>query len=802
MAAGSKLAGVSTQKQPYKSFVGRFLASLTGADMLLAEKSRLEAFLDAVPGEYCGFSIEGHVAFSRGFAGLLGLRKIESLLDVQGSLRPDGAAALESMYSRLQESGKPFSIIVQTNDNARTLKLAGSRGKALDGGDLYYVLWLEDITLETEARNKLENQHRHTSAELRRIQSVLDNVEIPLWMRDENSELIWCNRNYGGIVGLPSLMAVAEQRELPTTAGVRKSKGGSSSPLKAMAEEALRSGAVQSQQTHSIIAGNRRLLDITEIPVKNLEVTVGMARDITREEELERKISRYVAANKELLEQLRAAIAIFAADHSLEFYNSAFAQLWDLEEQWLNTRPKLGDIMEKLRETRRLPEQADFRKFKQQWMNMFTSLIEPHEDMLHLPDGSALRMLAVQHPMGGLMTTFEDVTSRLELESSYNTLIAVQKETLDNLAEGIVVFGSDGRVKLWNPSYAALWGLNPEDLEAKPHITRLIEKRQGYFESEDWEKQRDQLIKLGLERRQREGRLVCRNGDILDYATVPLPDGGVLISWADVTDTVRVETALREKNAALEAAERLKLDFLANVSYQLRTPLNAIMGFNEILDKEYFGSLNQRQKEYTKSMHEAGERLLGLINDILDLSTIEAGYMQLDISEVGIRKMLANLLDLVREWTRKERIEIVMDCPRDIGTIRADERRIKQVLLNIIRNAIDYTPQKGAISFKVSRNGEGVEISVSDTGVGIPAEDQERVFQPFERVHRATRQDGVSARGGAGLGLTLVRNIIELHGGRVGIESEGGQGTTVRIFLPQDGKSLSRPVLQADGAEA
>jgi PAS domain S-box-containing protein len=203
---------------------------------------------------------------------------------------------------------------------------------------------------------------------------------------------------------------------------------------------------------------------------------------------------------------------------------------------------------------------------------MFTGLIDPYEDMLHLPDSSALRMLVIPHSMGGLMMTFEDVTSRLELESSYNTLIAVQKETLDNLGEAVAVFGSNGRLRLSNPSFGNLWGLHPEDLEGEPHVTTIVEKTKPFFTKEEWPARKEELVARGLDRTLHEGRLTRADGSLVDFTTVPLPDGGVLLTYSDVTDTVRVENALREKNAALEAAEQLKLDFLANVSYQLRTP--------------------------------------------------------------------------------------------------------------------------------------------------------------------------------------------------------------------------------------
>jgi signal transduction histidine kinase len=617
-------------------------------------------------------------------------------------------------------------------------------------------------------------------------------------MRDAAGGLIWCNRAYARALGTSQATVVAEQRELPS----KPAKKGAQAPRPAgrtLAQAARENKSAEETYAHIIIEGQRRLYAISERPLHGSAgmtgdaagdgITLGRAIDRTREEELELEHRRYTAANNELLEQLGTAIGIYDADQKLEFFNSAFAQLWKLEDSYLNGQPKLGDLMEKLRENRLLPEQADFRRFKQTWINMFTGLLGPHEDMMYLPDSTALRMLVVPHPMGGLMMTFEDVSSRLALESSYNTLVAVQKETLDNLTEGVAVFGGDGRIKLWNPAFTRLWSLHPEDVQGEPHISRLVERMKPAFDPIEWPAIRVQLMAQCLDRRVEKGRLDGLGGLAIAYSTVPLPDGGVLVTHVDITDTARVENALREKNAALEAAERLKTDFLANVSYQLRTPLSAIVGFADILANEYFGPLNQRQKEYTGGMREAGEQLVALINDILDLSTIEAGYMALDKTDVALKPMLTALQDLTAAWATNQNVQVKIDCPEDIGAVLADERRLKQVLLNLIRNAITFTPPGGVITLRARRlkteSGGQIALAVEDTGLGMNAEDLARVFEPFERAHPGIA--GGHAPGhqrGAGLGLTLVRNIVQLHEGAVTLDSAPGKGTQVKITLP------------------
>lgn len=768
-----------------------FLKTFTGADQLEVEKSRLEAFLSAVPGEYCGFSTDGIAIYSPGFLNYLGLEKIETIHDIQRVITHDG---LVSAFQYLRESQKSFLIKTQKKslgtpsqeNNKQFFEIEGTYGAALTGKDHFYILWVRDVSQQHQEILTLDEARENAEIEGRKLQAISDKVPIGLSLRDEHGKLTWCNLAYATYSEDTPANIVVNQHELKIKFKDKKFS------LKELAETARQTGKRQREKAYIVSGGKRKPVMVNQYPFGNPVKTLGLIVDIAREEELEVATKRHLSANQTLLEQLRSAIAIFGSEQQLEFYNSAFAQLWGLEDQWLNTQPTLGEILEQLRETRRLPEQADFRSYKKTWLDMFTNLIDPHEDMLYLPDDSALRLLIIPHPMGGLMMTFEDVSSRLQLESSYNTLIAVQKETLDNLTEGVAVFGSDGRLKLFNPSYSQLWGLHPEDMEGEPHVTTLVNKKEGFFLPEEWESSKERLISHAIERRIQEGRIDRADDTLIEYTTVPLPDGGVLVSYYDVTDSVKVEKALREKNAALEQAEKLKTDFLANVSYQLRTPLNAVMGFAEILHNEYFGELNDKQKEYSSSIQDAGNRLVHLIDDILDLATIEAGYLNLTPEEFDVYHTLNGLYELSKEWGLQKHITVEMDCPKNIGTIIADQRRIKQILLNLIHNSINFTPEKGKINLYATKNkaADQIIITVRDTGIGIKEEDINRIFEPFERMDdtvNAKASRDVSSNAllrGAGLGLSIVKNITELHGGTVEIESEIDKGTAVHITLP------------------
>ena len=484
-----------------------------------------------------------------------------------------------------------------------------------------------------------------------------------------------------------------------------------------------------------------------------------------------------------MLEHLGSAIAIYGPDMRLEFYNRAYQRLWDSDETFLNSKPTISEIIEDLRTRRRAPEQADFQRYKKERMALFTSLLEPREDLMHLPDGTSLRILAVPHPFGGIMFVHEDVTDKLALESSYNTLIAVQRETLDNLAEGIAVFGPDGKLRLFNPAFARIWKLPPDYLETNPHIADLLEHMKPLFNfGANWNDFKNEMVSYTLDRSSRKGRIERADQSIVEYITIPLPDGAVLNSYLDTTDSVRVEQALRASNAALATADRLKSEFVANVSYQLRTPLNTIMGFAEILTNQYFGTLNDRQLEYTRTIMEASKRLLLLINDVLDLATIEAGRMALNRRMVSIADLLNAAKQMTAEWARQQSLEIIIDCPSDVGAFDADENRMKQTLFNLISNAIKYTPAGGRITLEAQRKDKWIVIGVIDTGIGIPESDRERVFGKFERANSQARQSG------AGLGLSLVKSFVELHGGRIEIESEVNKGTRITCYVPVEMK--------------
>lgn len=611
-----------------------------------------------------------------------------------------------------------------------------------------------------EGGSRLATENARLKAEARRYANIINSSVNPIWQRDLNLNIIFCNLAFTEIAEETS-EHVQELAELELYRGHRE-----------LAKRALESGIEQTERRHVIVGGERRLYIIREVPIKG-EGVIGYATHISELEQAQEEIQRHVSALRDLLESSTSAMTIYGRDMKLKFYNFAFVNLWKMDESWLYTEPTYGDILEVMREKRKLPEQANFKAFKQTQLKLFTTLIEPQEEFFYLPDGKTLRVIAIPHALGGILFAYEDVTDRLALERSYNTLIAVQRETLDNLHEGIAVFAETGRLTLCNPVFRKLWKLDEDYTATEPHMRALFGKCERYFKTDDWPRYLEGLVGRFSQRRLLSLRFERADGSVVDCSAVPLPDGATLLSFTDVTDSTLVERSLRDRAEALETADRMKTEFLANMSYELRSPLTSISGFAEMLAREYVGSLNDSQQEYVAGIYQSSQHLAGMISDIIDMATIEAGYLKLEVSPFHIRTAIDAAVALMHERLKIDNLTIDISVAAGCELLAADETRVKQILINLLANAIKVTKSKGRIAITVTKDSAGAtRLTVKDDGPGLDEQRRARLFDPFFRTAGSKGTESV-------LSLSLVKRFMELHGGGVVVDSEPGHGTAI-----------------------
>ncbi len=684
-------------------------------------------------------------------------RVIEALAEPDRARLADAVRALRS-----ERTGFALELAPAGADDRSIL----ARGAPLAGGGA--VLWLIDARGVAEARAALR-------AERDGLRETLESLAFPVWRRRDDLTIAWCNRAYAEAVEAPD----AARR------GVELVKDAAGRPL---AEQALASGERASRDAPVVFGGQRRTVNVVETPLPDGSGTVGSAQDVTEAERARRDLERHLLAFREVMANLTTPIAMLDPDKRLKFFNEAFAATWRLDPSWLGTEPTYGEILDAMRERRLLPEMADFRVYKRELLDAFETATETVEDVLYRPDGSTIRIAMTPHPLGGMVFTYEDVTDRLALERSLNTQIAVQRATLDNLFEAVAVFGSDGRLKLSNPGFARLWRLDEAALGVDTHIADVLEWTKVLHDyGPDWEAYKANVIGQISERSPVSTRLDRRDGTVLEVASVPLPDGATLMTYLDVTDGIQKERALTERTEALETADRLKSEFIANISYELRTPLNTISGFAEILANQYFGALTERQAEYCRGILDATHQLTNTINDILDLASIEAGQMTLRLERFDLARAVAGMQGLLQRRAALERLALTCSCPPEVGEIVADQRRIKQIVFNLMSNAFKFTPPGGRVALDIARENDDVVITVADTGIGINADERPRVFDRFQRGRAASR------RPGTGNGLSLVKSFVELHGGSVTLESHPDAGTRIVCRLPAEPRTVEAP---------
>ena len=674
-------------------------------------------------------------------------------------LEVSAAGSLKAALDQLFANGKSFNIIMKTVTGGQV----EAEGRAAGGRA---VLRFKDISgYKLELSNILE-QHGVLARDIRASRALLNTLPMPVWLRDRDGRISWVNTSYVTAVEAKSELEVLERQIELLESRQRKS-----------VTRAITQGESYRARVHLVTSGERKPHDIVVLPLE--DVSAGAAIDVTALETVQGELERQIAAYDRTLDRVETAVAIFNRDQQLVFFNDAYAKLWQLDPEWLATHPSDSTVLDRLREQSKLPTVVNYRDWKAQVLACYQTGT-PLEDGWHLSDGRFLHVMAEQRPDGGVTYLFADETKRLALESRYNAMIDVQRETLDSLKEGVAVFGTDGRLKLYNVAFSNIWRINPRKLSEFPHVDEIIGLASALHSDADTWKRIGRATTAFLDEREAfEGQMTRKDASVVDYALMPLPDGATLLTFADVTAAKSAERALVERNDALVAADRLKTQFIGHISYELRTPLTNIIGFSELMASPFMGSLNDKQREYVADIMSSSKTLLAIIDDILDLATIDAGSLELKLAPVGVRTVIDAAILGIRERAVRARLTIDIAVADNVTEFMADEARVRQVLYNLLSNAVGFSKTNGTVQLTCWREAGDVIFSVEDQGVGIPQDQLDNAFKRFESRSQGSRHRG------AGLGLSIVKSLVELHGGSVEISSEESRGTRVTVRIPE-----------------
>lgn len=737
--------------------------------------TRMTRMLDEAPVLPLLVRSDGRIEAPDRLAGWFGLEKMPeflSELSAEGQGIPgEEYEALFAAVRNAQKGGEPFHMALSPQGGDRSLVARGHLADPQISPGSAALIWLFDMT-EVNATLRQLGEERDTARNaFAALSGLIEAAPMPMWHRGPDLKLMLVNQAYVTAVDGTSAEDVI-------AAGTELVEPQAGMTAMAIAAKARKDDAPVSRMVPATINGQRQMLHVTDLPLGETGVA-GYAVNVQELEDRSRQLEQFRAAQRDLLDHLSAAVAQFDRNRALIFSNQPFLRLFDLKPVWLTDQPEFDRVLDRMRETGRLPEVRDFPAWRSERHGWFLAP-DAAEENWQLPDGTHLRVIAQPTPDGGLLLLFEDRTEQVQLASARDTLLRARTATFDNLFESLAVFSPDGRLNIWNRRFGTVWGLDEEFLATHPRVDQLLGKMGNMLKRPAQIGAISEVIRAAtLDRQETGGKIALADGRHFEFAGVPLPDGNALFTTLDITDSHAVEQALRDRNEALIEADSLKTRFLANMSYEFRTPLTSISGFAEMLASGLAGPLTPQGEEYVKAILDSVERLTGQIENVLDLTQSEAGNLPLVKAPVSVFNMVKALVTERQGALDKAGLSLDLRGSSIVGTIEGDERRLAQALGQVIDNAIAFTPHGGQIQVQVDRHQGGVRVLVADNGPGMDAE-------TLAQINRSRDVSGVvpGTPQRKGLGIALARQLIEAHKGSFELASEAGQGTVVAIWLP------------------
>jgi signal transduction histidine kinase len=669
-------------------------------------------------------------------------------------------------FFRSVHVGDTYSQECKAASEESIFYIFGSAKRVRD--DWCYTLWFRNVSHQkskTELHNDIINELR-TERDI--MKDILDNVPLPLWYKDTHKKLLFCNKAYANTLETTPDQAVVDQVLLKSW-----QQGGRTPDL---TELVLKTKQRQTQQSHIVMKNERHYVEFSEVLTPKGFV-LGCLHDLSQQEMLQQEIGHLGKSTHEILEVISLPVIIYNNNKQVEFFNNPYIKMFELDPSWLETKPTFSEVLEELRAKRKIPDTEDFQVYKNKQLACFNNLLAPIEDIAYYPDGRTVRMVTAPYHNGGLMITVNDITDWLTLERRYNTLLAVHRQVADNLFEGLVVFGSDHKLQLYNSAFCRMWHYNEDELTPAPHLDTIIDKIKTRIDYKhydaSWGNFTNRIRAKIIDRSAtKEGRIKLHDEVVYDFSSTPLPDGSSLLTFLDVSDRYRIEKSLLERSEALELAHGIKSDYIAMIHQGIKYPLRGILlNFADMLEKKY-GDINPKYQERVKSIWLEIDHILRFIENVNDLASIESGNTSLNIEEVNIVQVMEDVKATLLESALEKKLQISLDYhDQDAYHLQGDLKRLKQIFFNLLRNAISFAVSEELIKIHITELANEIHIEVSNAKAMIPYEDTYGASKKLKKGENII----------TGLGFSLIKRIATLHGGSVKLNHQNG--TSVRCIL-------------------
>ncbi len=703
-----------------------------------------EFILENNPLPWCAFDTSlNNFTCSLSFQALLSVQT-EQDISLNDFYKIVSAHPLSPLYQAVQDSiniGSLFSIQSTLKHTQKEIIISGQKLTTIQknfthkhsNSHEFIFMTIEDITDINKKRKKEELTYVQTLKEKKIISNVANNIPMALWHRNAQGRIDYCNETYAHALDCSTAKITTENLELFSKNDINLHK---------LSEQSLAKQQPSISRQYAVVQGKRRFVEVGIYPIAETFSTVGYALDCSETEELSSKLSFTTSAYHEIFNTISIPIAVFDEHKNLNYYNAAYTKLFDFKESFLEKNITFADILDDLRTRKKIPEHANFKEYKRKRAELFKNIIKPIEEFIDLPNEDTLRVRIAPYPLGGLIFVYENITDKLNLERGVNTLLAVQKETINHLYEALIVIEKNGKIQFLNKSMEQLFNIqNAKTLVGAPFNAWTAIFKNFFLDEKQHANWTEYLSSLFINRHPINERLFLLNELVINWFYTPLPDGSHMLGFLNVSEEWNNERQLKAHSLDLEKKNTLKQNYINQVTHELQKPINNIIGFSKSLAQQLFGTLNEKQLNYCQLIENNTENVKFLIDDVLCLIGLDQYSLTITPQPFILHNMLSALRSMIEPIFQEKGVDFTISSNPTQTKVIGSEKHLKQALFAIIKDLIVYTPEGDSININIKNNNAEKYLTIE-------------IRAPYHKKFNAEDQT---------LGYTIARRILDAH---------------------------------------